>query len=488
MLPRGPRRLLLAAVALVTASSGLALTAQAASLPDLAVRGGSVTQDGTTAHVGFKVLRKSGSVRRTRYAAGVNLPSGWVELGHGVARNLQLGVPRKVTLDLDLTVLPAGTQAITACVDSAFAVDERNEDNNCKDIGSVTVGTGPGDGPVEPVVVGNRLTDGRTGATWVPRGVNWPDLEYSCVYQYVPDHPAAETVAMTTWRVDVVRIPLNEDCWLGTDGAPNGDWADAAAYRAAVQQRVQDAHDAGLAVILDLHWTAPPGVLADGQRAMADSQSVTFWSQVATAYKDDPSVMFELFNEPYDLAEFGSGSLTWDCWENGGCQVDQVEQGQPLSGQTFTVAGMSQLLGAVRAAGADQPVLLGGLNYSNDLTQWLAHEPAGDDQLVAAFHNYDGQGCAQTCWNSTILSVAAEVPVVMTEFGYSPAHPSWMTNVMEFGDAHGIGYLPWAWWDLAADPDASQEAKDSYGLLKAGSYEPRAPAGTTYYNHLAALP
>lgn len=482
-----PLRLLAACVAVVTAL-GPAVpvgAARVARLPDLVVRGGAVTQDGTTAEATFKVLRRTGSVRRTRYAAGVNTAGGgWIELGHGVARNLRLGVARRVRVDLALGRLAPGRHQVTACVDSAFTVKESNEDNNCRDIGTVTVrDQEPVDGPAQPVVVGNRLTDARTGATWVPRGVNWPDLEYSCVFQYVPEHPAAETTAMAGWNVNVVRLPLNQDCWLGTDGAPNGDWASAAAYRAAVQDRVQDAHDAGLVVILDLHWTAPAGVLADGQRAMTDAQSVTFWSQVAAAYRDDPSVMFELFNEPYNFAESGSAALTWDCWQNGGCQVDQVEQGQPLSGQTYAVTGMTQLLAAVRDAGAEQPALLGGLNYSNDLTQWLAHRPAGDDQLVAAFHNYDGQGCGPACWNSTILSVAAQVPVVMTEFGYSFAKPNWMANVMAFGDDNGIGYLPWAWWDLPADTDIPE-----YALLKPGTYQPRAPAGTIYHDHLATLP
>jgi hypothetical protein len=495
LLARRQVRLLAVAVALTTGASALTVAAHAASLPDLAARGGWVAQTGpTTADVGFKVLRRSGSVRRTTYVAGVNLPSapgGWLELGRGSVRGLDLGVKRPVELDgLDLSGLPAGTHTITGCVDADFAVRESNEDNNCRSIGTVTIDDGnpAPDGPVQPVVVGNHLTDSRTGATWVPRGVNWPDLEYSCVNgadSWIPDHPAAETSAMATWNIDVVRIPLNEDCWLGTDGADGGDWnGSAATYQAAVATRVQHAHDAGLTVILDLHWTGPSGVLADGQRPMTDAQSVTFWSQVAAAYKDDPAVMFELFNEPY-LERFFGATAAWDCWENGGCQVDNANQGQPESGTKYTVVGMAQLLAAVRAAGAHQPVLLGGLNYSNDLTQWLAHRPAGDDQLVAAFHNYNGQGCGPACWTSTIASVAAQVPVVMTEFGYSYDATSWMSNVMAFGDTNGIGYLPWAWWDLPASPGT--DLRD-YALLQPGSYLPRSPVGTTYHDHLVALP
>src|SRR5881398_2586932 len=78
-------------------------------------------------------------------------------------------------------------------------------------------------------VDGNRLTDAATGATFVPRGVNWPSFEYACYYGYGysnersatsvgPDEQGAADIA--SWRVNTVRIGLNQDCWLGDDGAP----------------------------------------------------------------------------------------------------------------------------------------------------------------------------------------------------------------------------------------------------------------------------
>jgi hypothetical protein len=293
---------------------------------------------------------------------------------------------------------------------------------------------------------------------------------------------------MASWGIDLARIPLIQDCWLGTDGAPNGEWANATDYRNAVRQRVDWALDAGIAVILDLHRTGPAGIQAgDGQRAMADAQSIDFWTSVAAAYKDEPSVMFELYNEPYNNADLGAGALSWTCWRDGGCQVDVSNEGEAPSGTKYVVAGMVQLLAAVRGAGAQQPALLGGLNWANDLTQWLAHKP-DDDQLVAAWHNYNGQGCFKSCWDTTIKSVQAQVPVLMTEFGYSTGDKSWMTKVMDWGDENGVGYLPWAWWELSDQEIADDPSLAQFALLKPGTTEPRAPAGTTYYNHLQSLP
>src|SRR2546421_7582758 len=134
-------------------------------------------------------------------------------------------------------------------------------------------------------VVGNHLVDAGTGQTFMPRGVHWPSFDYACIYAYGysntssatavgPD--AADAALMASWQVNTVRLPLNEACWLGVDGQPAFGTADG--YRAAVRDWVRILEAAGLAVILDLHWSAPAGVLAEGQRAQPDSRSADFWT------------------------------------------------------------------------------------------------------------------------------------------------------------------------------------------------------------------
>ena len=342
-----------------------------------------------------------------------------------------------------------------------------------------------------PVVQGNALVDSTTGAAFVPHGVNIPGLEYSCVqgWRHLPD--AGEFAAIASWKINTVRLPLNESCWLGLDGAPSA--STVAQYQADVKTWVDGAVAAGLVVILDLHWNAPTGYLASGQRAMPDERSAAFWSSVATAYASNRSVMFELFNEPYSRSGF---TLTWDCWKNGGClaPVENDATGT-LSGATYTVTGMQTLVTAVRAAGATQPVLLGGLNYSNDLTGWIANKPTDPaNQLVAAWHNYPGQGCSTSCWNSTVLAVAASVPIVTTEFGNTAETTSTAANnagnylvpFMTWADAHGIGYAPWAWWDVSA-AEANGNGSDIYALYTGSGFTPKAPSGTKFHYYLATL-
>lgn len=342
----------------------------------------------------------------------------------------------------------------------------------------------------QPVVVGNRLVDARTGLTFVPRGANWPSFEYACWqgWGYSGDEAtAAEAALMASWRINTVRIPLNQDCWLGLRGSPAGSGRTAEGYRAAVEAWVAKLNAAGIVAILDLHTSAPPGYSAHGQRAMPDSQSTAFWSSVAARFSSNRSVMFDLFNEPY--SRWGTSSwvfeLTWQCWRDGGCRppVEDDYTGT-LSGATYAATGMSALVAAVRTAGAEQPILLGGIDYANDLRQWLAFRP-DDDQLVASWHNYPAQRCrTTTCWNTEIAPVAAVVPVVSTEFGQTDGGSGHLTTFMTWAEAHGVGYLPWAWWRV----EPSESLSNSRYALVTADDQPKSPAGTALYAQLASIP
>jgi endoglucanase len=74
---------------------------------------------------------------------------------------------------------------------------------------------------------------------------------------------------MASWHINAVRVPLNEDCWLGINGV-NPAYA-GANYQFAIGTYVRALHSAGLIVILDLHGNAPGATLATGQQVMADA-------------------------------------------------------------------------------------------------------------------------------------------------------------------------------------------------------------------------
>jgi endoglucanase len=344
----------------------------------------------------------------------------------------------------------------------------------------------------EPRVSGNRLIDARTGDAWIPRGVNYPSFGYACAQGWgtsldsaVGAAGVATARAIAAWEANVVRLPLNQDCWNGAAGI-KPEYG-GAAYQAAVQAFVEQLNAAGLVVILDLH-SRLTGPQQSGQRAMPDTESLTFFTSLSAAYADNPSIMFDAFNEPYSAWDHDGNQvldLTWGCWCDGGCRAPVEGDDQSFSGATYATVGMTDVVAAIRSAGAGQPILVSGLDYANDLSEWLHNRPE-DDQLVASIHSYSTQRCAApACWDTEIVPITEQVPVVFGEFGGNPgdgdSNAAYMERLMDWADEVGVGYLGWAWWVLEpGDTDS-----DAYGLLADDDGTPRAPAGTTLKAHLA---
>ena len=276
-------------------------------------------------------------------------------------------------------------------------------------------------------------------------GADRSGTEYSCVIGgtggagiFSGPSDATSIAAMASWRINAVRIPLNEDCWLGINGV--NPTHGGKTYRDAIVAYVKLLNKVGIVGILDLHWNAPGTALSQGQQVMADADhSPAFWTSVATTFLDMPGVMFDLYNEPKDVS--------WTCWKSG-CTA-------PDGWQTV---GMQPLINAVRATGATQPIIAAGLNYANDLSGWLAAgltDPL--HQLVAGLHMYDsgahGYCNTPTCWNATVAPVAAHVPVITTELAEFDQRSTFVTGYMDWAEGqaaagHNVSYAAWS-WDVA---------------------------------------
>jgi hypothetical protein len=372
--------------------------------------------------------------------------------------------------------------------------------------------------PLSIRVEGNHFVNGEGQAIRL-LGVDRTSSEYACADDYAFDdghYDDADAAAIASWNANAVRVPLNEDCWLDTN-LPAGDPYGGGAYQHEIEGYVADLNAHGIYAILDLHWTAPGAQTALEQQPMPDrSHSVAFWESVATAFKANPAVVFDLFNEPYDPTDPRSGEdqnagdkVTWECWETGrkpamigGGQTEPcLTQAYDDSGNKtsrYEIAGMQSLLDAVRKVGATQPVMVGGLNYANDLTQWADHAP--DDPLnqeAASFHNYQGEGKCDNvgCWETQIAPVAANVPVVTGEFaednygepGCAASRSGFDDEYMSWADAHGVSYLAWAWFV----PDPVMVGEDTcsrYYLIGDYSGTPASVNGIAVHSHLLALP
>jgi hypothetical protein len=305
-------------------------------------------------------------------------------------------------------------------------------------------------------VAGAKLVDA-DGKSRRLLGVNRSGAEFMCVQgRGIFDGPVDDTAikAIADWKANTVRIPLNEECWLGLSTIQSA--YGGVNYVNAVKDLVARVEAHGLTPILDLHWTygqytgnsaGCSDVHATCQKPMPDRQySPSFWTSVANTFKNDQAVAFDLFNEPYPDRATSTTTQAWQCWRDGGT----------CPGIGYQVAGMQDLVDAVRGTGAKNVVLAGGLAYSNDLSQWLTYKPADPTgNLVAAYHGYNFNTCSsETCWNSTLATVAAQVPLVAGEIGENTCSHSFVDQVMKWFDDRGLSYLGWTWntWDCSSGP------------------------------------
>jgi len=325
-------------------------------------------------------------------------------------------------------------------------------------------------------VVRNRFVDGGKRPVRL-LGFNHAGGEYACVegdgYFDTPDGaaPAEATVrAMRAWHVTAVRVPLNEQCWLGLPAVP-ARYA-GSGYRSAVRTFVARLNDAGIVAVLDLHRSAPADATPAQQEQMPDrDHSPDFWRSVAAAFADRPAVVFDLFNEPFPYGETGS-RRAWSCWRDGGCTLTSVNSGRP-----YVAAGMNELIAAVRSTGARNVVLAGGIHWAEAMTRWLAYRPTDPlRQLAASFHAYSfNTYCARVaCYNRDLTRLAKAVPLFVGEIGPTLTLGSdgidencprsavrgggFAGSTLDWLDAHGASWTAWSWnpwpdcWALTSGP------------------------------------
>jgi hypothetical protein len=143
---------------------------------------------------------------------------------------------------------------------------------------------------------------------------------------------------------------------------------------------------------------------------------------------------------------------------------------------------MQSLVNAIRSTGARNVIMLGGLQYANDLSGWLTHAPRDPDRnLVASWHFYPWNACnGPLCWNRQVAPVIARIPVVVGEMGETNCADNFINPLMRWLDVRSSSYLAWSWnatW-ACTDPGPS--------LIRSWAGAPT-PYGAGYRAHLRAL-
>ncbi len=328
-------------------------------------------------------------------------------------------------------------------------------------------------GPPTIRVQGRQLVDGSGRAVQL-RGVNRAVFESRCTYDDTGfnDGPVdqASVTAMKSWKMNAVRVTLNDQCWLGVNGLPAG--GNAAGYRSAVLTYIQLLRKNGLYVMPVVEVFGP-----DAQKSTqidympAKSHMPAFWRSLASALKGDRGIVFDPVTE-VAMADWNDPhpdpSGQWNCWLRG-CTIDSIYDGAPR----FAAAGLQSLVSTIRSTGAKQPIVLGGIDYNADLSQLLQYLPSDPArQLVASGHIYDFvQGKdVDAFFHDQLEPIAKRMPVILGELGErrcDSGSAAYTRHVLALIDAEKrkgnvMGVLEWA-WNAVQGPDGWHCPTGQYG-------------------------
>lgn len=303
--------------------------------------------------------------------------------------------------------------------------------------------------PLALKVAGTQIVNSKNEPVRL-RGVNCASLEWTSNGE---GHILESVrVAIDDWHVNHIRLPMSQDRWFGK--APK-QTDEGKAYRALVDEVVKLCASKGVYIMLDLHWSdAGEWGQNIAQHSMPDENSLTFWKDIAPVYANHPAVIYDLYNEPHNV--------TWDIWLNGGEITDRPNRREQTP-KTFKAVGMQPLLDAVRATGAKNLIVAGGLDWSYDFSGILEgrqlKDPTGNGVLYPN-HCYNNKNQAVETWIANMEKAAAKLPIIISEFGgayYKPGEEppmrrsggtrrndgDWLMRVLQAIEGHKWSYTAW---------------------------------------------
>jgi hypothetical protein len=276
-------------------------------------------------------------------------------------------------------------------------------------------------------VAGSQILQGN-GKPLIIRGLQRFGLEGGTKTPLPTD---AEIGQLKQWGANEVRISLGEQKWIATSCHFQPD------YPKQVDQVVRWVTSRGMVALINLHFSSIGHCGPAGLTPMADSPgAVTFWQAVASRYRNNPLVAFDLFNEP---------NVAQSIWLDGGPFVAQ--------GKVVEAAGMQQLYDTVRGTGAQNLVVISGLDFAD-------HPPSelvGGVNIAYGAHAYQCTDAPPpSCttphpYDAAVpldhwVDFAKTTPVIVTEFGWPNGDSgTYNTNVIDFAEAHGWGWSGFAW-------------------------------------------
>jgi len=256
-----------------------------------------------------------------------------------------------------------------------------------------------------PFHVNGTVVDGSTGR-YIPFGISLTGLAHADYAARMAQDEAGIAAAADYWCANTVRLQIRQANLVSITGHVHR------AFLTAVTTEVRFAEARGLVVVLNLQWQLDRASLVE---SMPTQRSKSFWSSLAFHFGTDPSVIFDIYNEPAQRAPCG-----WAFWRDGGM----------CRGTTYL--GMQALASYVRAR-ASNLFWIEGISAGSLLNQAWRYHITGDGPLEYSEHRPPGRHQYST-WDA--------------EFGYIANSRHAPVVEGEWAD-YARANAPWACWDNA---------------------------------------
>jgi len=250
-------------------------------------------------------------------------------------------------------------------------------------------------------VSGNRLI--KDGQPYLPRGFNmvglltpaWCDRKEGIAAR---DHlDQAEMDAAKSWNANTLRFQLSQRGLADSAIAQT----DRDAYLVHVKNGVSLARGNGFTVILSMQEQEYG---CGSLHPLPTDQTLAAWNAVVPEFKNDPYVMFELYNEPSNEND----PAGWNQWQNGGTTPNE-NLGDPA-------VGHQALVDEIRRLGSANVLIADGVRKAGRLSGMpLPSDPTGN--LMYGVHPYYFT-LGESWWEEQYGYLTPTVPVIATEWNY----------------------------------------------------------------------
>lgn len=206
-------------------------------------------------------------------------------------------------------------------------------------------------------------------------------------------------------NINVVRVPIHL-----SDGAGNG-WlqtSDKEAYwKTKIKPTVDTIIAKGWHCIVDYHrlgsW--------DDDTTLNDM--LDFWAFMAPKYADEPLVIFEMFNEPTEPMSYEVTKAAWTQYRD----------------------AMQVVVNCIRSGAPNNLIIIGSPWWSTQI-KYAIEVPFAGSNLLYTYHIYPNRGGMDPLGLEHYMNIdiPSELPVILSEFGYSIGNPVMDTDLTKNPD------------------------------------------------------